>query len=356
MVQSVHKVFRDGEMLSVDDLGTVLLGRLERERVVEDATAGMDGVIPERSVASGMRRGAVGSLQHDGAVVGYLLVGRLEDRVFSGEECAYLELLGTLLGQAIANHQKVEASRAEAIHSQVLSELAVLLQGGNSIATHFDRLSELVLQAVGFDFISITLPDPATRGYSVSRSEDLLLDGKPILFGPGAIEVIRGETGGIAQYRTADVEGHVVPAALAAAGFQRGVTALIPIPEGEEGLLTIACRDDVPYSDRDMTFIGLVAALLGQAAANYAKTQAREAEALRNRVLSELAILLNDGAPVEVHFNRLRELLLEGVGFDYCSWSRGNPPVRASARCAPSRRTTSRGAICHSTRAGWTTW
>jgi signal transduction histidine kinase/ActR/RegA family two-component response regulator len=68
-----------------------------------------------------------------------------------------------------------------------------------------------------------------------------------------------------------------------------------------------------------MTFIELVAALLGQAAGNHAKTHAREAEALRNRVLSELAILLSDGEPVEVHFNRLRELLFEGVGFDYCS-------------------------------------
>ncbi|MCZ7577662.1 MAG: hypothetical protein M5U18_11700 [Dehalococcoidia bacterium] len=68
-----------------------------------------------------------------------------------------------------------------------------------------------------------------------------------------------------------------------------------------------------------MAFIELVAALLGQAAANHAKTHAREAEALRNRVLSELAILLSDGEPVEAHFHRLRELLLEGVGFDYCS-------------------------------------
>jgi len=110
-----------------------------------------------------------------------------------------------------------------------------------------------------------------------------------------------------------------VPAALDRAGFQRGVTALIPNTEGSEGLLTIARRDDLAYSDRDMAFIELVAALLGQAAANHQKTHAREAEALRNRVLSELAILLSDGEPVEAHFNRLRELLVEGVGFDYCS-------------------------------------
>jgi signal transduction histidine kinase/transcriptional regulator with GAF, ATPase, and Fis domain/ActR/RegA family two-component response regulator len=319
VVQSLRKVFPPGGVLRVEDLGEALLARLQESGVVEGATSEMDGPIVVRSRDAGLRRGATVALRHEGSVVGYLLVGRQEDDAFNEEECAYLEILGTLLAQAIANHQKVEESRAEAIRSQVLSELAVLLQGGDSPHDHFDRLSELLLQAVGFDFISITLADPVTGGFSASRSEDLLLDGKPVLFEPAGIDVVRGQNGGITQYRTAHVEGRAVPAALYRAGYQRGVTALIPNAEGPEGLLTIARRDDLAYSDREMTFIELVAALLGQAAANHQKTHAREAEALRNRVLSELAILLNDGEPIEVHFNRLRELLLEGVGFDYCS-------------------------------------
>lgn len=319
VVQSVRKLFRAGTVLSVEDLGERLLALLEASSVAEGSTAELDGLVARHSHEGGLRRGATAALRHEGSVVGYLLVGRQEDEAFNEEERAYLEIIGTLLAQAIANHQKVEESRAEAIRSQVLSELAVLLQGGNSVQDHFDRLSELLLQAVGFDFISITLADPATGGFSASRSEELLLDGKPVLFEPAGVDVVRGGSSGITQYRTAHVEGRAVPAALDRAGFQRGVTALIPNTEGPEGLLTIARRDDLAYSDRDMAFIELVAALLGQAAANHAKTRAREAEALRNRILSELAILLSDGEPVEVHFNRLRELLLEGVGFDYCS-------------------------------------
>ena len=319
VIQSVRKVFAAGSVLSVDDLGEVMLARLLESDVVEGTMSDLDGPVAVRSREAGMRRGATVALHHDGSALGYLLMGRKEDEPFTGEECAYLQLLGTLLAQAIANHRKVEESRAEAIRSQVLSELAVLLQGGNSVQDHFDRLSELLLQAVGFDFISVTLPDPATGGFTASRSEDLLLDGEPVLFDPGGFDVVRSARGGITQYRTDHVEGRAVPAALARAGFQRGVTALIPSTEGPEGLLTIARRDDLAYADRDMTFIELVAALLGQAAANHQKTHAREAEALRNRILSELAILLSDGEPVVVHFNRLRELLLEGVGFDYCS-------------------------------------
>lgn len=319
VIQSVRQVFAAGSILSVDDLGEVMLARLRESDVVEGTMSDLDGTVAVRSHEAGIRRGATVALHHDGSALGYLLMGREEDEPFTGEECAYLQLLGTLLAQAIANQQKVEESRAEAIRSQVLSELAVLLQGGNSVQDHFDRLSELLLQAVGFDFISITLAEPATGGFSASRSEELLLDGEPVLFEPAGIDVVRGGSSGITQYRTAHVEGRAVPVALARAGFDRAVTALIPNTEGPEGLLTIARRDDLAYSDRDMAFIELVAALLGQAAANHAKTRAREAEALRNRILSELAILLSDGEPVEVHFNRLRELLLEGVGFDYCS-------------------------------------
>ncbi len=319
VVQSVRKMFEAGAVLSVDDLGKELTEMMEGGGVAEGPIAALDGPVGARSRDGGLQRGATVSLRQEGSVLGYLLVGRQEDEAFNAEDCAYLEILGTLLAQAIANHRKVEESRAETIRSQVLSELAVLLQGGNSVQDHFDRLSELLLQAVGFDFISITLADPVTGGFSASRSEELLLDGKPVLFEPAGVDVVRNENSGITQYRTAHVEGRAVPAALDRAGFQRGVTALIPNTEGPEGLLTIARRDDLAYSERDMAFIELVAALLGQAAANHAKTRAREAEALRNRVLSELAILLSDGEPVEVHFNRLRELLLEGVGFDYCS-------------------------------------
>jgi signal transduction histidine kinase/CheY-like chemotaxis protein/transcriptional regulator with GAF, ATPase, and Fis domain len=319
VVQSVRKVFEAGSVLRVEDLGEGLIARLRESSVVEGATGELDGPIVARSREAGMRRGATVALHHDGSPLGYLMVGRAENEPFNDEERAYLQPLGTLLAQALANHQKVEDSRAEAIRSQVLSELAVLLQGGSGVQDHFGRLSELLLQAVGFDFLSITLPDPVTGGFSASRSEELFVDGEPVRFEPAGIAVVRSAQGGITQYRTEQVEGRAVPAALARAGFQRAVTALIPVPEGPEGLLTIARRDDLAYSDRDMVFIELVAALLGQAAANHLKTHAREAEALRNRILSELAILLSDGEPVEAHFNRLRELLLEGVGFDYCS-------------------------------------
>jgi signal transduction histidine kinase/transcriptional regulator with GAF, ATPase, and Fis domain/ActR/RegA family two-component response regulator len=319
VVQSLRKVFADGEILAIDDFGSMILDRLQRETVVEGDTAAMDGSITARSAAGGIRRGAVAALTQQGATLGYLLFGRADGAPFSEEEQELMRTLATLMAQALANHSKVEESRAEAIRSQVLSELALLLQGGNSVQDHFDRLSELLLQAVGFDFISITVHDPVAGSYRSSRSAELWLDGQPVAFDPAGAELLLRDYGQITQYRTADVQGLQVPAGLAEAGFQRAVTAIIPNPDGPPGLLTIGRRDDLRYGDREMAFIRLVAALLGQAAANHAKTYAREAEALRNRILSDLALLLNDGEPVEVHFNRLCELLLQGVGFDYCS-------------------------------------
>lgn len=313
------RVFPVGTRVPLASIGEEMMALLAEQLVVEGSTREIGGELTARVLPLGHERVAVAVLQHEARPLGYLALVKQDPSPFTGDECAYLELVGTLLAQATANHQKVQESHAETIRGQVLSELSVLLQGGERLAAHFDRLSELLLQAVGFDFISITVADPATGGFSSSRSEELMLDGRPVLFEPEGVDLVREEHGGITQYRPDHVEGRAVPGALARAGFRRAVTAMVRNPEGPDGLLTIGRRDDLPYSDREMEFIKLVAALLGQAAANHAKTHAREAEALRNRILSELAILLNDGEPVEVHFNRLRELLLQGVGFDYCS-------------------------------------
>lgn len=319
VVESFKGLFPRDTVLRLEDLGSAMVAGLAEADVAEGPIGSLDGPVGQRSLERGLRRGAIVALRQDGAMGGYLLLGRVADHPFDEEERSYLELLGTLLAQAIANHQKVQESRAQTIRGQVLSELSVLLQGGERLERHFERLCEILLQAVGFDFISITVADPATGGFSTSRSQELLLGQEPVSFEPVGVDIIRDQFDGITEYRPDHVDGRAVPAALAQAGFRRAATALIPNPEGPDGLFTIGRYEDLPFGERDLEFIKLVAALLGQAAANHAKTYAREAEALRNRILSELALLLNDGEPVEVHFNRLRELLLQGVGFDYCS-------------------------------------
>jgi len=314
-----NNFFKVGSTLPIEVLGEGLRERIGDLGVLEGRTRELITGPAGEEIATGRERAALIPLRHEGVSIGYLALSRVEDIPFAAEDCAYLELVGILLTQAFANQREVEESRAEAIRNQLLSELSTLLRDGGPVEVHFDRLCEILLQAVGFDLLYLSMPDPATGGYRMSRSEDLYLDGEVVALEPEVIPDVRKRFGGVTQYRPSDVDGRRVPAAMARSGYQRAAAAVIPNPDGPDGIVTIGRHAAQPFSEREMEFIKLFAALLGQAAANHGKTYAREAEALRNRILSELALLLNDGQPVEVHFQRLRELLTQGVGFDYVS-------------------------------------
>lgn len=313
------KTFKPRQIIRREDFGEHILGLHARGvLVVEGDTLDLGGQVALSSREGGILRGAVAEIRHNNASVGYFLIGRVTNRRFSDAECAFVEIICAMVGQAIANRAKVEEKEAEAIRSQVLSELAVLLQGGERIDHHFEHLSAILLQAVGFDFISVTTLDPATHEYHSIRSHELFPPGTREDFHGVGMRLIREGNGASIQYRTAGNE-RPVPKALAAAGFERAISALVVGPDGVEGLLTIGRRESLRFSDQDTAFIELVAALLGQAAANYRKAYAREAEALRSRILSELALLVNNGDPIAAHFEHLRTLLDRGVGFDYLS-------------------------------------
>lgn len=267
-------------------------------------------------VQAGFQRACLAPLHDDGSSARALIFARKNVQKFDPEEQAFILLLASALSQALANRRAMAAKATEAQRSQVLSELAILLQGGDEIPTHFQRLSDLILQGIGFDFILISTHDRQTGAFTRDVSEELLENGAPVPFESRLMERMAASGTVSLEYSTVDNRNRVARA-MANAGFQRGATALISGIDGQEGLLTIGRRGSVPFSADEMAFIELVAALLGQAATNTSKARAREAAAFRDRMLRELGLLLNNGEPIDAHFQRLRELLREGVGFDF---------------------------------------
>ncbi len=283
-----RKSMQPGTLLTTSDIGNAAEHLSGQDLVWECPIGDIAGPVAREAEQAGIRRAAIVALRHNQESAGYLFIARLSDQPFTAEECAYFEILGTIIAQAIANHRKIAASEAEAIRSQVLSELALLLQQGEGVTDRFDRLSDLLLQAVGFDHISVTVRHPETDGWRVSRSHELTFDGKPIEVTPEAIAVLTDEGKISAQYRTAD--GHrPIPVALSKAGFQRGATALIRSSAGIEGVVTIGRHEDEYFDDKEMAFIELVAALLGQASANHRKAWVMAQEAEEQAIIAEAA-------------------------------------------------------------------
>jgi signal transduction histidine kinase/CheY-like chemotaxis protein len=241
-----------------------------------------------RMYEEGMRRGVSVVIRHAGEVVGLLALARKRPERYGPEEVAFIETLTAMLGQAIANHRKLRESQAEAIRSQVLSELSMLLQEGDAITARFDHISELLLQAVGFDHISVTVRQPGTEKNLVVRSHALMLNGVPLEVDPEGIALLTEGDRLSQQYRTARSH-RKVPKALHEAGFKRAASTVILSNDGVEGVVTVGRRDDVRFDDREMGFIELVAALIGQATANQRKAWARAQEAEEQTIVAEAA-------------------------------------------------------------------
>ncbi len=269
---------------------------------------------------AGYERAGLAFLRSDSALQGALLLGRKTERKFDKDEQGFISVLQSILSQSLANQRKAEEKESETRRRQVLSDLAALLQRGGNIAADFDGLRSLLGNALDFDFISLSTFDHASGQYHCQFSQELFDGDEPLAFDPGAVERITASGSSSSEYATSDNPARPSQA-MARAGFQRGATAVIAGVEGAEGLVTLGRSHDIPFSKGELTFLELAAALLGQAATNLQKARTTAAQALRNRVLSELGLLLNNGEPIDTHFEKLRELLLEGVGFDFCAVS-----------------------------------
>ncbi|HMO52902.1 MAG TPA: GAF domain-containing protein [Tepidiformaceae bacterium] len=279
---------KPGTSYALDDFGEAVERLSGRELVWEVDLDDVDGPIAEASRAHGIRRAMIVALRHNQESAGFMFIARTTADPFTAEECAYTEILATMLAQAIANHRKLRESQAEAIRSQVLSELSMLLQEGDAITSRFGRISELLLQAVGFDHISVTVRQPGSEEYIVVRSHELTVDGEPFEFDPAGVGIASQGSRLSQQYRSAESD-RKVPRALRQAGFERAATSVILSNDGIEGLLTVGRREDVRFEPREMDFIELVAALIGQATSNHRQAWVKAQEAEEQAIIAEAA-------------------------------------------------------------------
>ncbi|GIW14414.1 MAG: hypothetical protein KatS3mg063_0267 [Tepidiforma sp.] len=280
-----RRTVRPGDIASRASFGS-LFERLVERTVLEAPIAEFEGPVAERSRAAGAKRIAAVALRHEGRDEGLLLISRTSERPYDAEELAHLETVGALLGQALANHRKVREQLSAAVRRQALSEITALLEGGGDVREHFDALAQTLLQAVGFDLLSITYRDPATGEYRPIRSHRLDIDDDPA-FREESIPETAG-AGGVIQYRT-ERNPRRVPQALHRAGYRRAATAVLTSAEGLEGLLTIGRREDERFTEEELEFIRLVAALLGQAVANRRGAEARRREEEEQRIVAAAA-------------------------------------------------------------------
>ena len=106
------------------------------KRVVEYRTRRTGGYWSDAMAAAGTERAAVSLLRAEGETIGAIAFGRTSKLPFHADDVAFIEVVSTMVEQAVRNHRRSQQAAATAARSQLLNELALLLTAGNP-SMHF---------------------------------------------------------------------------------------------------------------------------------------------------------------------------------------------------------------------------
>ena len=290
--------FPDGRLIHRDDIGVNMLGQFAAgATVVEGVASDLGGRVAEESHASGTQRGAVAVIRAGAEDVGYLLIGRDVDSPFLADERRFIELISALAGQVIANLRATEAERAQASRRRVLNDLALIVNDGEPIESHFARVCEL-LAGEGYTFFALTARNSEDDGFRLLRSMDL--PGDDGLPHPERIDAML-ETG-LRHVQFGAATAHPqLPVGLFETGIGRAATLVLSAGNRTKGLLTIGKPDPAPFTDEEMTFFELAGTLVAYAIASERRIAATTAEAEEQAILATAAAAIaRETAPLAI--------------------------------------------------------
>ncbi len=290
----------------------------EGNTVSEQDASAMVSPLARAAAASGVRRIATATMRDGQRLSGILAVGRLTNRPFTAPECEILHLLGTYLGQSLANEHRLEETRMQGARSLLLSEVAVLLNDGKPTEDVFARVVDLMRPILRWDRCSLLMRGEATGDFIVRKSfpGTSLFEGMVVPFASIPISGDRWATEPSLVFRPAEMPMEITQR-LADEGAAWALTSALRDGARVLGLISIARNTDTPFTPADIALFEFVATLLARSVAAEQRIAATEAEAARASLLNQLGLLLNAGEDVEKLFDRLPAMLGKAVDFDY---------------------------------------
>ncbi len=264
---------------------------------------------------AGYRRCWAISLAVDGVAYGAYSVAKKSAAPFRERDIQFLVAASKLIAAAVRQDVELATAARQTARSNLLNELALLLNAGESVDGLFDRILALLERALEFDYVGLLV---ATE----SADELRMVGSRPeVVRSTGSVTTLRdigldGTGQDMLQYRADRATGGNI-SRFREAGIVRICTALLRQGSETVGVFTLGRRENRSYSPAEMEFVQTLANLLGQALASQQRRERTEAEARRARLLNELALLLNAGESVEALFDRLPRLLRQAIPFEY---------------------------------------
>lgn len=200
----------------------------------------------------------------------------------------------------------------------ILLEVATLLAERVSVSDVFAAFAGRIVDLAAFDFASLLIYDPDTDVYRAASTypADILPVDAPRRFNHAdvGIDLLTEYPQGIG-YVPAEI---ATRAAISLA--RRGIDSAwsIPILDGSDvvGVMTVARLGTQPFSKADLGFLRRAAGLLASAVRDEVRVRMTRQEARRSSLLTELALLLNAGDPVQTLFGQIQQVLQHAVPSD----------------------------------------
>ncbi len=237
----------------------------------------------------GGRRGLVALLRDGEEVLGLFALGRNEQLPFSPDEHAFMGVVATLLTQAVANEQRIRRANAEIARSNLLNELSIKLNDGESIDGLFDELRGLLGRAIQFDYVGLAASTGDERGLRVLSWRP---DDEPqrswVAKETIGMEAVLARGGGVIEVALAN-ESIGLSRQFASEGFQRSLLAVLSHHGEALGILHISRLSPLPFGAEDRAFLQTIATLFAQSVANQSRLERTIAEATEQRVIAEIA-------------------------------------------------------------------
>ncbi len=290
-------------------------------------TAGEEPLSTRELSAAGFQLVWCAPLLDGTEVFGLLTVARRAADRFAEPETDLFRRAAGLLGATVRRELELEGARRTAARTEILNELALLLNAGEPVRTLFDRILAVLEEAIAFDYVSLMTPGPQPGELVMAGSRPALgLAGGSVVT-PSAIGLSASVAAGaeVIQYRADRTPGHWATE-LRERGVTRLVSAVLQHKSELLGLFTVGRFRNARFTPADEAFLATVGIILSQAIARQARRNAlgagvvrAEQEAARNRLLNDLAVLLHAGEPIEAFFDRLRSVLAPVLPFDFMS-------------------------------------
>lgn len=215
----------------------------------------------------------------------------------------------------VRNEPMSSSQQAPLAENTILLEVATLIAERVSVGDVFAAFAGRIVGVAAFDFGSLLVYDPDSDIYRAASTypADILPVDAPRRYTSADIDIERLKQFPDGVEYTPAAATTIAAAALARRGIRRAWA--IPLSDGADvvGVMTVARLAPDPFTGEEQHFLRRAAGLLASAVRDEVRVRITRQEARRSSLLTEFALLLNAGHPVESLFAQFQKVLQQAV-------------------------------------------